>query len=326
MDFLKNHFEKLALAIALVALMGVAVFLMIRVGQIKSAADMNIQPGKKVRELDLQDLDRITANAEAPSKWAREKRLFTPPVLAWVPNPRTGIASLAPPGDVPQAPQSDLADLEWLKKYKLPNVPGVAERDPDKDGFTNKEEYDYKTDPSDAESFPALTAYLVVDRLIQREFQLRFLGYSRSADDKLTFQINVRALDFTYFNRLGEQIASGARKENYKIEKFEEASEEYYDAAVTSNRKRDVSRLTLRRLDDGTDIVLTYRQIAVEKSLAAVLRNKLERSERQVREVSKGMEFTVRDTTYKVVDIRTDAVIISDAVAQQEHTLPAVSP
>jgi hypothetical protein len=230
---------------------------------------------------------------------------------------------LGPPDQVPRAAEDvDIPDPEWLKKHGLPNVAGIGREDTDKDGFTNKEEYDYKTNPKEAESFPSLEAYLILESLDRKEFQLRFKGKAISGDNSLAFQVNIRALDYTYFNRLGEQIGDARKKEPYKIEKFEEAFEEYFDASLNAKRQRDVSRLTLRRMDDNSEVVLVLDQIAIEKTLGATLRNKLAKAgERASFSVTKNEEIKVHGKNYKVVDITDDGVLISDPQAQQQYTL-----
>jgi hypothetical protein len=54
----------------------------------------------------------------------------------------------------------------------------APERDPDVDGFTNREEYEGKTDPNDAQSFPPLIMKLELVKLESRPFKITFSSES----------------------------------------------------------------------------------------------------------------------------------------------------
>jgi hypothetical protein len=323
MQFLKNHIEKLILAVALLGLMAVAGLLAFRVGQLQKTSDVNLRKGKQVPTLDTRIYDELVIQAGRPLRWNNVRRMFTAVQSVWATDPKTGLAVLIPMGAIPEKPIGDIEDIAWLKKYGLPNVPGVAGQDPDGDGFTNLEEYQYKTDPTDPKSFPQPSDYVVYAAPVQQKFFLRFLGYIKSGDGTYTFEINVNDFDYTYFVKLGQQIASGSRKENYFVDKFEFDQKEEYDPTTNSKRWKEVSRLFIHRGDDPTPITLTYQQVAQDLLPRALLRNDLEKNSRGkgMLRVAKGENFSARGKTYKVVDIKEGAVIISDTSTQQEYVI-----
>lgn len=162
----------------------------------------------------------------------------------------------------------------------------------------------------DANSNPTPEDVLVFLGPIHEETILRFKGYTKSADGQMTFKVNAGPWDYTYFVRLGEQVASGKRKTDYRVSKFEEAFEEYLDPTLNAKRRRDVSRLTLVRLDDSAEIVLTIGE-AYRDKLMAKLRNRVDD---YVFTVSKGDGFKLQDRLYKVVEIKEDAVVVTDSL------------
>ena len=321
--FLKNHIEKLILAVALLGLMTVAGLLAFRVGQLEKTTNLQVPKGKTMKPLETAILDQLVDRTTRPPKWTSGRRTFTPPVSVWTMDRTSGLYMLVPIGQIEEGAKGDIQDVPWLKKYNLPNVPGVAEEDPDRDGFTNLEEHDYNSDPTDAKSFPQASDYITYLGPKRQPFYLRFLGYTKSGDGSYTFQININDFDYTYFVREGQQIASGARKENYFVDKFEFEETEEFDSSTHSKRKKEVSRLFVHRGDDPTPIKLTYKQVAVDTLPRARLRNEFEKNARGGAEqvVAKGDEFQMRGKTYKVVDIKETEVIIADTLAQQEFVI-----
>ena len=93
---------------------------------------------------------------------------------------------------------------EWEEKYGVFSFdPDVINQDPDNDGFTTREEYEWRTDPKDPASHPPYVAKLRVDAIKPIPFRMIFKGVSR-ANGVQIFQINLRANDRTYWKKLGE--------------------------------------------------------------------------------------------------------------------------
>ncbi len=79
----------------------------------------------------------------------------------------------------------------WEKKFGLNQLDAAdADGDLDKDGFTNREEFDAGTDPRDPKSHPPRFRFLRVARIDATPFPYLMRGKMRLPDGKFTFQIN----------------------------------------------------------------------------------------------------------------------------------------
>jgi hypothetical protein len=77
-------------------------------------------------------------------------------------------------------------DNQWFLKYRIDiGFADSAERDPDGDGFSNLEEFQAKTDPSDPKSHPALIAKL---SYVDQEKVQWMVRWSSELDDRSVFK------------------------------------------------------------------------------------------------------------------------------------------
>ncbi len=103
---------------------------------------------------------------------------------------------------------------EWEEKYGLnPLDPDDAKGDSDSDGFTNKEEFDFRTDPKNPGDHPPALAKVVVEKIRPISFRLIFKGTSRLFG-KTVFQINLRSNERTWWRSLGDEV------EGFKVVEF----------------------------------------------------------------------------------------------------------
>jgi hypothetical protein len=79
--------------------------------------------------------------------------------------------------------------LRWWKQYDLKDYTRKdgPELDADKDGFTNREEFDGNTDPTDADSHPDFIAKLKIIGATSKEFEM---NWTRVNDEKGNFSFN----------------------------------------------------------------------------------------------------------------------------------------
>lgn len=317
MNFLRNHLEKIILGLALLGLMGTAVYLALQVGQWEAGGTALPPKGRNPEPLPEEKLQRLVLATEQPPLWRRgSTKLFGPTEHYWDKD-RAGrwYLTTGKPRDDTIVDDTVGIPRQWFLDHELdPNKPGISQADSDGDGFSNAEEFTYKTHPNNADSFPQVTDYLFLFRAIRQEFKLRFYGYSVSPDGVINFQINVRDFDKTYFVRLGERVGN----ENFKVTNFEKKTEKVFDKSVGAEREVEKSELTLTRLDDGQEKVLVYKEIATETTLRAILYNKLEN--RLIQNLSRNDTFQIRGKEYKVVDIKSDEVLVSDSL-NQEYTI-----
>jgi hypothetical protein len=85
----------------------------------------------------------------------------------------------------------------WFLQHKLPlRSPKVPTDDPDDDGFTNEEEWYYKTNPTDPNSHPPLRIKLYFVEEKETHARIAFLQYLGGADKKPEdLNITVKLLD-----------------------------------------------------------------------------------------------------------------------------------
>jgi hypothetical protein len=109
----------------------------------------------------------------------------------------------------------DGMDDEWEVKYGLnPVDPSDAAGDLDGDAFTNLEEYQAKTDPTDPKSFPPRIDFMRVDKIDAVQFPYVLKSKQTLAGGQYSFQINEGSR--TYFARIGQEInKSGWVLESY---------------------------------------------------------------------------------------------------------------
>jgi hypothetical protein len=142
----------------------------------------------------------------------------------------------------------------------------VPFEDPDKDGFTNEDEWRgsdlanpgaQSTDPLNKDSHPPYHTKLFVKQLIRQPFRLLFNAYDgipgKTKPEAFEYQINTLDLrQPSEFLKIGDTI-----KPHYKIKKFE------YKTQKNSNTgdEDDVSELTLTNLETNVDIILVLRRV-----------------------------------------------------------------
>ncbi|MEO1855941.1 MAG: Amuc_1099 family pilus-like system protein [Rubritalea sp.] len=71
---------------------------------------------------------------------------------------------------------------EWWRKYGIdPSFANAAERDADKDGFTNREEFDSQTHPADRESYPSPLAKVVGNGVDIFKMQMKWSSFDQNS-------------------------------------------------------------------------------------------------------------------------------------------------
>ena len=162
---------------------------------------------------------------------------------------------------------------EWEKKYGLnANDAADADLDKDSDGFTNKEEFEAGTDPTDPKSHPDYLDSLSVAGALQQTFlPFWFQNYSPIPGG---YRFTLRQLDqngqdlagynSTWSVKKGEPIG----KTGYAVSGFEKKSELRVIAGSKAGNKKnqDVSVLELTRAADGKKLTaaIGVRKVPVE--------------------------------------------------------------
>ncbi|MBI2440129.1 MAG: hypothetical protein HYV35_02035 [Lentisphaerae bacterium] len=317
----KEVYDKIILFVALLGLLLSLIFLILMVGrERKKMEDLSRRQGQSrilsqtARLLDLTPLaEGIEALQGAERRVAWPKRLMVaelrvgckkcgrPIPLEAVLCPFLNCAAPQPVAPVPGAKDSDLDGMsdEWELKFGLNPNADDAGQDNDGDGFFNLEEYRVLSSPRDANDHPPNALKLRVVKTGRAPMPLSFQGVQRLSTNDALFLLRNKAQQRDNYARLGDTV------EGYKLEKFEEKS-----ATVRRDGlelKEDVSVLTVSR--GGKLFPLTiYRENQGE--LAADLIFLVDQSKLRVK---RGDVIALKNSSYKVVDIKEDGVIVADA-------------
>ena len=205
---------------------------------------------------------------------------------------------------------------DWLDQFGLPIAEAdVLTQDPDEDGFTNLEEWQSRTTPTDKNSHPPFLAKLKMLSFTREPFRLVFASWTGD-----TFGINTSDLrEPTQFRRIGETI-SGTK---FKIVNFTEKYEpNQYGTDV------DISELTLENEETGERLSLVKEKIMISpESVANFVYTWGERREFSVK---KDQEFSLppeQQIRYKLVDVqREKAVIVNTQKPQERIDIPLATP
>jgi hypothetical protein len=242
------------------------------------------------------ELDRAAEQIQKPLQWKASTRsgLFVPE--------KHFIGANGMPATLQNTQVHSPVPNEWFEKYALPIEDADAlEQDPDKDGFTNLDEWQGNTDPMNAESHPDYTTKLHLVSATEEPF--RYIFASRTRDK---FGINsIDQSEPTQFLKVGEII----RSTDFKIVKFTEKQERNQ-----YGMRMDVSELLLEHQGNHAQVTLIKGQVATSpQSVATFVYAWRGRKEFDVR---KDQEFPLAtaegNRTYKLIDVRPDkAVIVS---------------
>ena len=188
---------------------------------------------------------------------------------------------------------------EWLEKFGLPMADGdLLTQDPDADGFSNLEEWQNDTKPTDKSSHPSFVAKLKMKSFAQEPFRLVFASWMDG-----TFALNTNDLkEPTQFLRLGDSI----RGTKFKLTKFVEKHE-----ANKYGTKIDVSELTVENQETHEQLSLVKEKIMI--SPESVANFVYTWGGRQEFAVKKDQEFSLKpeeQIKYKLVDVQAAKAVI----------------
>ena len=239
------------------------------------------------------ELDQAAEQLQHPAQWKSSSRsgLFVPE--------KHFIGADGLPATLKNTQVHPPVPNEWFEKYGLPiEDADVLDQDPDNDGFTNLDEWQAGTDPTDKNSHPDYTTKLHLVSATEEPFAYIFA--SRIGD---TFGIN--AIDLsepTQFLKVGDVI----RGTDFKIVKIIPKRERNQYGI-----NEDVSELVLEH--QGTHAQVTLVKGKVATSPQSVVTFVYTWGGRQEFEVRKDQEFFLKpeeEIKYKLVDVRPDKAVI----------------
>jgi len=195
---------------------------------------------------------------------------------------------------------------EWFLVHGLDYTDmTIKEKDSDGDGFSNLEEFQSQTNPTDFNKAPPSLNKLKLVSFKPVPFRLEFKG-DPSGDGK-EFQINFKDLKGparTQYRKLGEQIEGAP----YKILKYEAKP-----GPNGVNASGDLSELIIQNIETGESIILVYNKEANDPTSFGTFRSLLAGGDQDFT-LKKGEEFTLKpdNRKLKLVDISTTKAEIRD--------------
>ncbi len=238
----QRNYDRLMAAVVLIALLSSLVFLAVqakiqKTGQIEFDQKLaSLTPKfEKAQPADETIFSNALVALKTPyqtEEW-RKTLLLTPElrvrcVVCERPIPYAATNCTFRTCGAPQpADKTDIVDSngdgvpdEWEKQHNIfaMNADEIAV-DHDNDGFSSREEYDWKTDPRDPSNHPPYLAKVRVAGIKPIAFQMIFKGVNR-AGGKLIFQINLIANGRSFYKSLGEDA------EGFKLVAFDEKAPE----------------------------------------------------------------------------------------------------
>lgn len=325
-SFFQKNYDRLIAAVVLVALLAALVFLAVqakiqKTGQLEFDRNLaSLTPKfEKADSADKTIFETSSMAIEKPFQAEEWKHglLLTPefrvrcvvcerPIPYEATNCTFKVCGVAQPDDpttVVDANANGVPD-EWEKKFNIfaMNADEIAV-DHDADGFSSREEYDWKTDPRDANSHPPYLAKVRVASIKPIPFQMIFKGVNRAGTNHI-FQINLRANGRTFYKSLGEDA------EGFKLIAYDEKTAEG-------------PTLTLER--DEKQIPLIKGQIVPRDDYDIKLVSLLDGT---VLTVRPDVDFEFKGARYRVkkVDIVNGRVLINDPLRKVEVWIERQAP
>ena len=163
MDWIKKNYDQFALAVVSLILLGLSGLLAITaIGfkEVFAGLQQGARHNNTIAGLPVEELEKDKAELETPTLWAPKKEagsLFVSEKYLIQDNKPVLLLSGTVHAPVPN---------DWLIEHNLDITdPDVLNEDPDKDGFTNLDEWKGGTDPNDPKSHPAYITKLRLEKL-----------------------------------------------------------------------------------------------------------------------------------------------------------------
>jgi hypothetical protein len=310
MDWIKKHYDQFALALAALLLLALSGFLILKSRAFSDSfaeAQADVTPSEKVPALDLTSLQSAQALLDQPARWMPKETvnpfLFVPNLYV-IRNNR------------PEPPDKGSDHKDSLTGKEIPNVffsknklavfdKTVPTQDPDKDGFTNEDEWRSNTDPNDPKAFPPYHTKLFLKQWIRVPFRLLFQAYDGdpAKPKEMSFQIN--AVDRgrrTEFLKLGEKVANSP----FRLEKFEMKT----ITNPNTGAEEDVSVLTMTNTESGDPVALTLGKQTDSPDSFALFEYQWKGSDIRVKKLSEFVLLPETTKRYKLVDIKEGEALI----------------
>jgi hypothetical protein len=296
MTWMRAHYDRVAVLAAALFLFASALLIMRNVSQFAenfSALQAAPPPKPAVPPPKAVEMEQAMEKLRQPAQWTFSGRsgLFVPE--------KHFIGANGQPATLQTTEVHPPVPNEWLEQFSLPIAEAdVLSQDPDADGFTNLEEWQNHTNPTDKNSHPAFIAKLKLKSFAQEPFRLVFASWVGD-----TFALNTSDLkEPTQFLKVGDSI----RGTKFKLVKFEEKQD-----TNKYGTKIDVSELILENQETHEQLSLVKEKIMI--SPESVANFVYEWGERREFAVKKDQEFSLKpeeQIKYKLVDVQPGKAVI----------------
>lgn len=301
MDWIRAHYERVSLLTAAAILLLCAIFIWrsaAQFGDSFAARQVSPRPKPAAPPTGASELERASKKvAEQPPQWTFSGRsgLFVPE--------KHFLDAKGMPATLQNTQVHPPVPNEWFEQFNLPIADAdVLDQDPDGDGFTNLDEWQGKTNPTNKDSHPDYYTKLKLKTFTEEPFRLMLSSW-----DGDTFGIN--AIDLkepTQFLKVGDTI-KGTR---FKIMKFTEK----HQANPTTGGDVDVSELLLEHEETHAELVLVREKVAVSpESVATFVYSWPAGAPLQQFQVRKDQEFSLKpqeQIKYKLMDVQPGKAVI----------------
>ena len=348
-NFFKDHYDWIVALVGLGLLAGVA-FLFFS-AQNRSEEDARaaceaelklLSPAHKdVPDADFTILNKVQSSMEQPSllevpddkKWsflASECRVYCQnPDVAACHKPIPYKSKECPYCGFKQSQEDDAnavrggidADKDgmpdaWELKYALnPNDPSDAKTDPDGDTFSNLEEFEAKSDPTDPDSHPDFLDFLTLASDLRTETLPFWFKMAIPIRDgyRLTFEVTAKKYKNTTSAVLGEEIVFQLVKAKFDRGRMQDDKVKSGWRVLQYNKKesrvkkkgsdqdvaKDTSTVDLERISDKRVVTA---QVGIKKPVSVEEQIDLQwsRGEGQKLTVTKGSKFKLKNREYEV--------------------------
>ena len=343
MDWIKKHADQFSLALLGLVLLALSVLVFLRTQSFAEGfTDAQKTPPRnnELPPVRSEPIEEAEKKLTAPTVWVAPPKggsLFVSKKMLRDPKDPN---RLVIPGIDNSSTHPPIPD-EWLLKYDLDiQSATILDEDPDKDGFSNVDEYrgadlkgkseggtDDSTDPRNKESHPPYYTKLFLTRQHLVPFRLLFNGVSEDPKtapvDKIDFQINTIDLgQRTVFLKLGDMVPDT----KYKLIKFEPK----WKKNETLGIEEEVHELIVEHTETKEQIVLVYQKTINSPTYYAIFRYLLPDPQKPKEfAVKKGDQFSLdppnTQEKYKLLDVtKTEAPI--ELPAGGKYTVPTEPP
>lgn len=311
MDWVRRHYDHAALLTAALFLSLCAFFIWRQTTQFdnKFSALQSAPPAKETALLPMaMDLQKAAQQLRQPAQWTFGGRsgLFVPE--------KHFIGANGLPATLQNTELHPPVPNEWLDQFALPLTEAdVLSQDPDGDGFSNFDEWQFHTDPTGKISHPEYVTKLKMKSFARESFRMVFASWVEK-----DYAINTIDLkEPTQFLKIGDKI----RGTRFKLIKFTEKHElNKYGTDL------DVSELTLQHEETGEQMTLVKEKTAISPESVANFVY-FWGGEREF-PVRKDQEFSLpphEEIKYKLVDVQPDKAIVVNIQRPDERIDIALS-